>query len=775
MLLKTFALYLLCSLLPSLVLARAAEINLTDKVHYLGQHAEYWVPANQNLSLDEVLDPKNNGQFNPVAGKLLNLGVSKLPVWVKVPIRHHSDLEREYFFVTGLAKIDSDVWFIPQNSKMFPLRPGMAGKVYTLDFLPLKANQSGLLVVKAYSDVNLTLQLRLWDIQGFWKNQKTVEAVMALYYGALAIMILFNLIIFWFVKEKIYLYYILSALFYGCFQLMIDRLAAEYIAEFSIYWAVFFAMASGVMSIYFTREYLETKVYLPKIDKGLKGLVWSLVLVIVVGSMLPMSITTNLAGAVGMLAPFILLLVGIKSVRYNRRHSLIYLAAWSVYLMAVVFYSMDIVGLFALTYKSAWTKVGSFFELTLFSIALAERINRVQREKEAAQGNLVEAVSKHSIVLEETVALRTEELEAANRTKDKFFSIIGHDLKGPIISMDLVLTMLKKDKLQMSDQLIDHLAVTTKSTRQLLEDLLDWTLSQQGSLTPQPSVFSLNEPMEEVIALLSGVAEQKRIELINRVEPHALVMADKSMVKTVIRNLVGNALKFSYPGAQVIIQNSSQEDEHRVEIIDYGVGIAEAKQAELFLRPVTNGKNKRGTHEEVGHGFGLHLAWEFIQTNHGKLGVESETGKGSKFWFSLPAAVYPQPESGTSPCITSHAYRVLMFEERPEERKLAMFALSKSNMELELAFDSIELLKKALSGHFEAILLDVDSEGFDGATIAQKLKNQGYSGLIFALSAEPKEGKKGFAACLKKPLDPKILKQQLNQTDSNNTSLSHGK
>jgi PAS domain S-box-containing protein len=239
----------------------------------------------------------------------------------------------------------------------------------------------------------------------------------------------------------------------------------------------------------------------------------------------------------------------------------------------------------------------------------------------------------------------TEELKDLNKAKDKFFSIIAHDLKSPFNAILGFSEILASEWGDFSEEeklhFIRNIHSSAKNTFKLLENLLEWSISQTGKLKFHPSAVDLSIMANEVVILMREQADRKQIKLFNAINFGTMVFADENMVRTIFRNLVSNAIKFSNPGGQVkIFSNEKQptsETPRQIEtgIQDNGIGIPEEIIPRLFR--FEEQVRTTGTSHEKGTGLGLVLCKEFIEKNNGKIAVESELGKGSKFCFTLPA------------------------------------------------------------------------------------------------------------------------------------------
>ena len=246
-------------------------------------------------------------------------------------------------------------------------------------------------------------------------------------------------------------------------------------------------------------------------------------------------------------------------------------------------------------------------------------------------------INKLLLQHQEEMETRSEELERLNQVKDKFFSIISHDLRSPINALAGLLDLLDKGAVtpQELPAHINELKTRFNHTRTLLNNLLDWTLLQMDKLNLQPTRIDLHKIVDENIQLLSGV-QTKKIKLTNNIPVLALAHADSNTINLVIRNLMTNAIKFTNDGGDVVINGEQRDNSWMISVRDNGIGMNNDVLKILFDK--TAPYTTRGTANEKGTGLGLILCKEFVEKNGGKIWVESSEGSGSTFYFTLPKA-----------------------------------------------------------------------------------------------------------------------------------------
>jgi len=233
---------------------------------------------------------------------------------------------------------------------------------------------------------------------------------------------------------------------------------------------------------------------------------------------------------------------------------------------------------------------------------------------------------------------KAQDLEEANKTKDRFFSIISHDLKSPFNSLLGLTELLKLDRESMSNEeigrLIDLIHKSSEQGYKLVLNLLEWSRSQTNQIEFQPSKLHLCKLVRENIELLKTQANNKGIEIVvESNNKNSFVFADLNMINTVLRNLISNAIKYTQNG-EIKIRCNYNTSNCKLSISDTGVGISQDSLKILF--DIGKNTSTPGTNGENGTGLGLILCKEFIEKNKGEIFVESIITKGSTFSFSLP-------------------------------------------------------------------------------------------------------------------------------------------
>jgi signal transduction histidine kinase len=229
-----------------------------------------------------------------------------------------------------------------------------------------------------------------------------------------------------------------------------------------------------------------------------------------------------------------------------------------------------------------------------------------------------------------------QQLKELSLTKDKFFSIIAHDLVNPFHAMILYSKELKVFTAgnERAASYNTNLLLTAQNTYNLLQNLLTWSRSQTKQISFNPQLINLGDIIAENVLSASQIAKSKQIEIVNEANYEIIIEADIQMINLVLRNLLSNSIKFSFNHGLIRIVSSENENQISISVIDKGMGMESEEIDKLFDLFETS--QRPGTAGEAGTGLGLVICNEFINCHGGSIRVESEAGKGSTFKISLP-------------------------------------------------------------------------------------------------------------------------------------------
>ncbi|HEY3372333.1 MAG TPA: PAS domain-containing sensor histidine kinase [Prolixibacteraceae bacterium] len=308
------------------------------------------------------------------------------------------------------------------------------------------------------------------------------------------------------------------------------------------------------------------------------------------------------------------------------------------------FTELQIIGYIRYEDMPLLTKTGKSISVEFVSnVYLAEN-------KKVIQCNIRDITERKQ--LEKALKESEARLRELNSTKDKFFSIIAHDLRGPFNSImgfsELMVEQTQEKNYEEVERYASIIYQSSQRAMELVTNLLEWSRSKVGRLQFNPENIDIGELIKSVVQLLKDSAQHKSITIYTDVSPGLQVRADRAMLATILRNLVSNAIKFTKPDGEIVVSVQKEQYQLSFMVADNGIGIKKEAINKLFDMDASY--STPGTQDEKGTGLGLLLCKEFIERHGGDLRVESELGKGSKFYFTIPQSIkksYAQSD-GTS-------------------------------------------------------------------------------------------------------------------------------
>jgi len=388
----------------------------------------------------------------------------------------------------------------------------------------------------------------------------------------------------------------------------------------------------------------------------------------------------------------------------------------------------------------------------------------------------------HGLVVDITGRLKTEaelkykneELQKLNAEKDKFFTIIAHDFRGPFNGFLELTKMIADGSPHMTMEKIHEIAhVMRKSASnvyRLLENLLEWTSMQRGITFFNPSVFLLLPKISDAIGLVLEAADKKEISISLDIPDQMRVVADENMLGSIVRNLVSNAVKYTPKRGKIVVAAKSDGGRYvRISVKDTGIGMNKNIIDNLFSLDINT--NRTGTEGEPSTGLGLIICKDFVEKHLGKLGVDSEPGKGSTFYFTIPCSAEPEKKTIVQDKVTPGGemrqikkLKILIAEDDETSDYLITIALNRISKEFLHSKTGIDTVKVCLDNpDIDLVLMDIQMPGIDGYEATREIRQFNKNVIIIAQTAFafPGESEKAVeAGCngyISKPIDKHAL------------------
>ena len=507
-----------------------------------------------------------------------------------------------------------------------------------------------------------------------WRFQERQRLIAhGLFFGILIVMALYNLMIFFAVKDQSYLWYVLSIIGFGLYMAYYYGFTYEHFWSSQPHWnSYFFALIiplTNLSRIQFTKTYLHTDQYVAKWHFFFKGMLVLYLIPITMWLISWLEIrewlipTNHVIGFLGSITMTSITIVSVIVYRRGYKPALWFLIAYILFNIGGVLFIFrelyDISDNFLTRYV---IQIGAVAQVVLFSLGLSDRLNRtrkmlatqtIEKEKIALEREMERKalIERQKDELEKLVKDRTKELEKTltqlrlsekelrelNEVKSKLFSIISHELKSPLTTVDSYLNLLIKHYNKLSPEEISELSDKTRFSLQnltmLMDNLLLWSRLQQNNLSFNPVEVDLRKVVDKSIRLFILLIEQKHIKLeVDHEIDEAILYADKDMIEFVVRNLLHNSIKFTPKNGKIKLSASCDNGLSRINISDTGIGMTSEMINQILIE--NQNLTRNGTEQEKGSGIGLIMCKDFVEKNGGKL--EIKAGKGTKVSFSIP-------------------------------------------------------------------------------------------------------------------------------------------
>lgn len=611
----------------------------------------YWVDSSRQLSIDELQIKSVQEMFDAQELSNSNFGFDESAYWFRIKLIAPQDEE----LIVEVRQNSLDSVTLYQRSEMGwnsetqghsfnPRYKKHGGVNYAFQLKPNAQEHYFYIRVSTSGTVAVPIYIQPQNLYTESKLKRTL--FLGVFFGLMFVMAIYNLLIYFYLRDRAYILYVGAT----AFGLIVSLILNGY--GYLFFWPeqpylddhiyLTFAGLSMFCSSRFAATFLNLKDFDPKMNK----LLWLIALASLLLTVLSSFYNAQellLYGRVLVLFSFpTYIYIGIRNYLKGYRTAIFYVIAWVPYILGLILVTLRGAGLVPEMLITAYgIEIGGASEAVLLSLALAARIKGMRKEiteKELEKEQFkTRLLSEQKVLLEEKVEERTKDLEEANATKDKFFSIIAHDLRSPMIALQGVGQKLeyfiRKNKQEKLLEIGGKIDQSIDQLNHLLNNLLNWASSQTAAIPYNPERFLIKALVLENINLYQSLIEAKKLK-VNTSSIGAYVYADVNTLSTIIRNLLSNAIKFSQEGGIVSIEWRQLGNKLEFSIRDNGLGMTPGQVLELFEDSV---QTTPGASGEKGFGLGLKLTKEFVAKNNGQITVKSEKNVGTTFTLIFPA------------------------------------------------------------------------------------------------------------------------------------------
>jgi signal transduction histidine kinase/serine phosphatase RsbU (regulator of sigma subunit) len=630
--------FLLCAVHAYALETPVIHLDDEQQEYRLCPQVVYLEDAEHHLSIKDMLTGTQNSRFKKFNGDIMNFGFIESTIWIKMTFDHPSDSRtgvKRWFLELDYSLLDQvELYSLSEHGEMemqrsgdrFPFSSRKISHRNPVFEITTRAGSRDTMYLMTRTSSSLKIDLRLWSQYRFLIHNLNSMFIYGIFYGILFIMFFYNMFIFFTLGDKSYLYYIAYVFLYIITRSSLDGFSMQYLWGDYTWWSnavipliTLIVTCAGSL---FIMSFLGTKREYPRIHAFL--IVVNVLFIFTALATLKLKYNTGiqLTGAIMATACALFLVLGIVSLTRGYRPARFFVAAWSVFLVGNIIFTISKFGLLPSVFVTDMSMhIGSLLEIVLLSFALGDRINVIKQEREEAQ------------------QMAIENLHIADRLKDDFLANTSHELRTPLNGIiGIAESLIDGVGGKLPPKVLQNLTMISSSGRRLanlINDILDYSKMRNGELELNRKPLELKSIIDTVIELSRPLAGDKDLTLVNTIEENSTyVHADENRLEQILLNLLGNAIKFTHTGS-IRFSASNIEDFVEISVEDTGIGIPASALDRIFVSfEQVDGSISR---MYGGTGIGLSITKKLVELHGGTISVKSELGKGSIFSFTLPA------------------------------------------------------------------------------------------------------------------------------------------
>ena len=624
--------------------ASFADIALKDTSASLKEHL-YWLKTDKTLSISEVSDLPING-FSAPLGRDFSDGYSKSHYWFRFTLDFEAASVENWLLEIPFSLLDCVVLFKPVAPGSYEVLELGDRKAFKERIIPTKnflfpienthSKQTYFMYVETQDSVQLPLNI--WPELDYMSAYAQSIGMQMAFFGAMLVMIIYNIFIFFSTRDKNYIFYVAFISLMVLFQLGLQGFSHQWLWPNSPWWSNISIPLFGVLSLtfglLFVRNLLRTSETVPKFDLVLKVVSYCMLItvpVILFGnydfaitlSLIVTSIFFNLA----LIAIILLVLKGDRTAK-------IVLAAWSIFLVSGLISMFGIQGWLPLEVAGTHIlQIGSMLEVVLLSLALADRIKLLRKEK-----------SEMEVMSREILKIANDQLEKSNRMKDAFIATISHEIKTPMNAILGSSQLLREESLtSQQTEYIDTIDSSGDLLVSILDNVLEYSKLEAGKVTIKEREVETIKMFEEILKLYEIQIREKPIRIWFSLADNVAekIVIDDALFKHVIMNLISNAIKFTSQGFVWVHAEMPSENTLKLEVSDTGVGM-NADQLERIFHAFTQA-DESTSRKYGGTGLGLVISKKVCELMGGGITVESMPSVGTTFTANVSVLTASKP------------------------------------------------------------------------------------------------------------------------------------
>ncbi|MDG5789870.1 ATP-binding protein [Evansella sp. AB-P1] len=696
----------------------------------------------REFTIEEVMSEEFSEKFIHSDNVQQRGGFFETHTWLRFEIHNQSE-QRDWFLEFAFPQIfELQIYEEESQEKLhhvgsqFPFRQREINHRHFVFSFELDQGETKVFYALASGGGDLHPPISIWEPESFIEKSQVEFALLGLFYGVILVMILYNLFLYFSLRLRSYLYYVIVITFTLLGKMSINGVAFQYFWPYSPEWNIIstpvWVSLACIFILIFTRTFLDVDQYIPRF-KFISNFLIGLNGVVIVTIFLSYYIALNLMLLATLITFFTVLSTAFICLLRGARQARFFIIGWFIFLIGVFITIIERAAIVPFSVFTEYAGQGALtIEVVLLSFALADKINIMRTEKEQAEKTARES---------QTLAL--ENLKKADELKDEFLAITSHELRTPLFGMIGIAESLRdgvQDKV--SENMKNQLSMIITSGNRLthlVNDILDFSKLKHESIVLERKPVHLNGVVDVVFAICKPLLKSKEIQLVQHIDPSLqTVHADPNRLQQILYNLIENAIKYTNEG-NIVISAVNEGNFVKISVADTGRGMSKEQQSVIF-EPFQQ-LDKSVSRDAGGVGLGLTITKRLVDLHAGRMEVNSKLGVGTTFSVMLPIHrnhtevveevalsldMYTEKELllHETENTLNRGPKILIADDEPINLQVLTNHLTLEGYEIITAFNGEEVLNLVENHSIDLLILDIMMPKMSGYEVCQRLRKK---------------------------------------------------